>query len=302
MEQSLYKLRIHFFYCTVILVLTIIAIATDRWTLQPRFTEFLGNAATMTSLVLGLVAIFYSFIANDSLSKSLGSIGSVSESISSVRDQLIRQIEHGSETAKNVQNSAKLIESTSIGLENSLSSFKESLAEISSSTQALHGSVGILPGKLDALEASIVNSAKRSPSDGKALFQHEKPQGIFSKELVQLFFLSSSFECNLLALACVLANKNEKPLEISNMHKYLRANRDVSFIKGFLQCMHAASLIRLKESFELDVSVVEWVDPVLANEAQPYLEEFMERNFKEADPDVYERLRRTIDEIEQMFA
>jgi len=44
------------------------------------------------------------------------------------------------------------------------------------------------------------------------------------------------------------------------------------------------------------------VDPVLANEAQPYLEEFMERNFKEADPDVYERLRRTIDEIEQMFA
>jgi hypothetical protein len=221
MEQSLYKLRIHFFYCTVILVLTIIAIATDRWTLQPKFTEFLGNAATMTSLVLGLVAIFYSFIANDSLSKSLGSIGSVSESISSVRDQVIRQIEHGAETAKAVQGSAKLIERTSISLESSLNSFQSSLAEISNNTQALHGSLGNLPGRLDEIEARIVNSAKRSPSDGTALVQHEASKIIYNKDFIRLFFISSAFPCNLLALSCVLANKAAKPLVLSNINEYL---------------------------------------------------------------------------------
>jgi|694.fasta_scaffold32907_4 hypothetical protein len=302
MEQSLYRLRIHFFYCTVILVLTIIAIATDRWTLQPKFTEFLGNAATMTSLVLGLVAIFYSFIANDSLSKSLGSIGTVSESISSVRDQVIRQIEHGSETAKEVQDSAKMIERTSISLESSLSSLHASLAEISTSTQALHGSLENLPGKLDAIEATLVNSAKRSPSDGTALVQHETSRGIYSKNLIQLFFTSSSFACNLLALACVLANKTAKPLVISDMHEYLPDNLGISFIKGFLQCMNAANLIGLEEPFELDVAVVDWVDPVLAQEAQPYLDEFTERGFKEKHPEVYKRLRKAIDSVKLMFA
>ncbi len=75
------KLRIHFAYCVAILLLAIVAIATDRWSTQAKFTEYLSNAATMTSLMLGLVAIFYSFIANDGLSKSLGNINHVSQAV-----------------------------------------------------------------------------------------------------------------------------------------------------------------------------------------------------------------------------
>jgi len=69
MDDKYEKIKIHFFYCILILVIAIIAIATDRWTAQKDFTAYLSNAATMTSLLLGLVAIFYSFISNDGLSK-----------------------------------------------------------------------------------------------------------------------------------------------------------------------------------------------------------------------------------------
>jgi len=66
--------------------------------------------------------------------------------------------------------------------------------------------------------------------------------------------------------------------------------------------MNATGLIRLEESFDLDVAVVEWVDPLLAQEAQPYLDEFIETAFKEEHPEVYERLRQAIDGVKLMFA
>ena len=61
MEQSCEKLSLHFKYCGFIAVMVVVAIATERWSTSKDFTTYLSNAATMTSLLLGVVAIFYSF-------------------------------------------------------------------------------------------------------------------------------------------------------------------------------------------------------------------------------------------------
>jgi hypothetical protein len=59
-----------------------------KFTPQERFTEYLGNAATSISIVLALIAIFYSFISGESLSQSIGHINEASNSVSKSRDSI----------------------------------------------------------------------------------------------------------------------------------------------------------------------------------------------------------------------
>lgn len=68
--------------------MVIIAIATEKWSSKGEFTTYLSNAATMTSLFLGVVAIFYSFVSNDSMSRSLGSITTITSEVGAVRDEI----------------------------------------------------------------------------------------------------------------------------------------------------------------------------------------------------------------------
>lgn len=74
--QEKSTLGIHFFYVTLILIISIILLATTKWTELPKFTDYLSTAATITSLVLGLLAIIYAYISNDSLSQTTGIVSS----------------------------------------------------------------------------------------------------------------------------------------------------------------------------------------------------------------------------------
>ena len=65
-------LKLHFFYVTLILCAAIILLATQNWTKLPGFTDYLNVAATVTSLVLGVLAIIYSFVSSNSTNNFLG--------------------------------------------------------------------------------------------------------------------------------------------------------------------------------------------------------------------------------------
>jgi len=65
---------VHFFYVALILVLVIILLATRSWTDIPGFVRYLSVAATITSLVLALLAIIYAFISNSSVYQAIGHI------------------------------------------------------------------------------------------------------------------------------------------------------------------------------------------------------------------------------------
>ena len=76
----------------------IIALITEKWSSKEGFTSYLSNAATLTSLLLGLVAIFYSFISNDSLSRGLGGITVVSKEIGEAREMIAGYLQQAEES------------------------------------------------------------------------------------------------------------------------------------------------------------------------------------------------------------
>ena len=78
------------FYIMVIVYLgiTMAFVLSIKFTPEERFTEYLGNAATSISIVLALIAIFYSFISGESLSQSIGHINEASNSVSKSRDSI----------------------------------------------------------------------------------------------------------------------------------------------------------------------------------------------------------------------
>lgn len=126
------NLPIHFFYIVIFLIVAIIFIATGQWTDKPGFTSYLSNAATFTSLVLALIAIFYSFIANDSIGKNLGGVSEAVKQIdnlSSNIDNSIASIEEAKKTSEEIkENISKLVidlNAKIISLESSVSDVKE---------------------------------------------------------------------------------------------------------------------------------------------------------------------------------
>jgi GTP1/Obg family GTP-binding protein len=127
MSTDVEKLRLHFIYCAIILGLVIVAIATDRWTAQQNFTEYLSNAATMTSLVLGLVAIFYSFISNDGMSRSLGNINNVSSQVGQVRDEIADFVKLTEQATTATRSSAGQMQGLSDKVERDLAALTQTL-------------------------------------------------------------------------------------------------------------------------------------------------------------------------------
>ena len=124
MNNDAERIALHFKYCALILVMIIVAVATDRWTAQKDFTAYLSNAATMTSLVLGLVAIFYSFISNDSLSKSLGSITTVATEVRDAKAEISRYVDLSKQATGASADNAALLKDASESVGTSLSSLQ----------------------------------------------------------------------------------------------------------------------------------------------------------------------------------
>lgn len=78
------RLRLHFIYVTIILGLVIICLAT-AYSINsgsPHLVDYVTFAATVTSLVLAVLAIFYSIVSNRDLSSSLGSLQTTSARLS----------------------------------------------------------------------------------------------------------------------------------------------------------------------------------------------------------------------------
>lgn len=300
MDQSFEKLRLHFFYCAVILILVIIAIATDRWTLQPKFTEFLSNAATMTSLVLGLVAIFYSFIANDGLSKSLGSIGTVSEEVRTSREQIVQQVSLGTQTTKAAERSAELIESASTAISNNLSTLSETLAAIQTHTEFLHESLGDLPNRLNQLEAKVIDATKSlGTKPGQTGSTLDKKS--IDPAIVKSFLATSSLAANTLTYACVLAHKTGKDLALSDLCIAIDSKLE-SYLNGFLACMEAMQLIDTIEVKNASRTYkIDEVHPSLVETTRDYILGFIDRNYKTKNQPVYERWKTAMEKVDQLF-
>jgi hypothetical protein len=133
--------RIHFFYVSANLGAIIVMLMTISWTPEPSFTSYIGNAATLTSLVLAVVAIFYSYISNNNLQQSLGNIASVATSVEKSESNIRDFSTHAQQSVALVQRTASELESASATIETGLATLDRRFLEISTQTARIEEAV-----------------------------------------------------------------------------------------------------------------------------------------------------------------
>ncbi|WP_322086463.1 hypothetical protein [Burkholderia sp. BCC1999] len=295
-------LKIHFFYCVVMLSIAIIVIATDRWTAQKDFTTYLSNAATMTSLMLGLVAIFYSFIANDGLSKSLGNISTVADEVGKSRDQISQFVTHTTTATEAAERNAEAVERVTREVATSISGLHVTLESIRNQSQSLQATLGAIPTRLDQLEMNVVDAAKAASKEKvgkdelnrKLTGAHE-----LSDAVVDRFLARSPFIYNLLTYALVQANRSRKDVSIKDVG--LIIDYDVATANwAFVTCMSAVGLVGIDFTSEYPICRVSEVHKRLIDNTRSYIESYVGRAKSMSDNDK-EKARSQIQRIDELF-
>lgn len=149
------NIGIHFFYVVLILSLAIILLVTFNWTAIDGFVAYIGVASGITSLVLGVLAIIYSFYSTYAFSASAQVISSNSERVAKVGVELGNVLE----TSRSLQGRA---EERTDSLHELIMEMRSGLSSLHETTKNIEGSVAGIPEKISALQKASANEA--SPS------------------------------------------------------------------------------------------------------------------------------------------
>ncbi len=268
------KLKLHFAYLVIFLVFTMIMLATGQFTPKEKFTEYLSNAATLVSVVLGLVAIIYSFISNDSLSKSLGSITNITDQIGKTREQMATYVNQTSEITHNANEGAVLMKNASVEM-------KKSFADLSSLLSAMHeqsnGFKETFNERFDNLDAKLEKKESNQSKTSQSTTNDTLPESI-----VQNFMYESGLATNSLCYAITLAIKSKKEFSLSNFCKEMNSEL-LDELRGVIRTMGPIGLIEYTEDDD-DNYFFEHVHPTLMEEAGPYFKNYVNTKFSTNQP------------------
>ncbi len=294
------NLELHFKYFAFISVSVVILMATERWSSYKEFTTYLSNAATLTSLFLGIIAILYSFISNDGMARSLGSISTVTDEVKSVRHEIVHFVDLTKESTQAAAASNDQAKEASASVSASIVSLSETLRELSSQNENLRELLASLPTRFDQLETKFGDVAKaldEKPQQGHPPISDAE----ISTEAVTAFLSRASLYQNLLTYACVLAEESSKPLSIPVFCSAVEFDAP-NGLQGFLSCMNAIQLCRRKavEGAEKTFSFIS-VHSELRTQSKPYFEKYVRETYTDK-PAVCERWLAKLHSVEAMFA
>lgn len=293
------RISLHFKYCTVMLVMILVAVITDRWTAQKDFTTYLSNAATLTSLVLGLVAIFYSYISNDGLSKSLGSLITVSDAVRDSKTEIARYVEITKDAVAATETNASVLKGASKDVHGALSTLDSTLKSISDQNEKLQTLVAHLPTRIDQLESKMGDVAKALGE------KPERPQAAASSSEISLpvierFLTRPSLSYNLVTYAFVLAARAKKPVSMESLSNAIELSQP-STMNGFMLGMNAFQLLSRSPVKGLErVFKVTDIHPDLDAKTKPYIDKYIEENYLEGSSEKANWLRK-LKNIEELF-
>ena len=293
------NLALHFKYFAFIATMVIIAVATDRWSAKPDFTTYLSNAATLTSLLLGVVAIFYSFISNDSMSRSLGSISTVSADVRNTSDQIEQFVELTKAATEVSSRNNESVRDASTNLSGALSALNSTLASISTQNEALQSLIASLPSRIVQLETKVGDVAKalgEKPTQPQAT---ASPADITEKA-IDKFLSRASLSQNLLMYAVVLAANHKQPLSIPEFCKAVDFEWPSTFT-GFLGCMHAMQICTRKavEGKE-KVFTISNVHPALVSKTKDYFKEYVSSTYSHR-PDDHKNWMTKLEKLDSLY-
>lgn len=298
-------LKYNFAYITLILLAILLAVVAHKWTPQPRFTEYLSNAATLASLLLALVAIVYSFISSESISKSLGQISLISREVRASRDEVHEFIGTAKEINLQAEEGVHRFQHASEQVSGELVNLNNTILSLDSHTKNLRDTVTDIPARLSQIEdrfgglEKAVNK-RRFQIEGQRPSQSQASiEGLLSDDLVDSFLEKSSLYENLLAVAIVLAYNTDSPLSVEDFCEAVRAsirNR----VEGFISCMNAVGLASLSKVDSPRVYTVDYINTALAEKAHQYLVEYLDC-VKLIDPKQYLDFKDKLSSVSDIF-
>lgn len=290
---------LHFRYFAFMAVMLIIAIATDHWSDKPNFTTYLSNAATLTSLLLGVVAIFYSFISNDSISRNLGSIRTVSTDVRDTRDQIKQFVKSTEESIQIGYKNTESVREASANLSGSLSDLNITLSSISTQNEALQSIISNLPTRIEQLETKVGDFAKvleEKPNQTQTI----ESQIDITQKSIDRFLDRSSLSQNLLTYALVLAANKNKPFSIPELCETIDLNLPSTF-NGFLSCMHAMQLCTRKPVKDKEkVFIISNIHPALSSKTNGYFRDYVNRTYSDRPTDL-EAWMTKLEKVESLY-
>jgi hypothetical protein len=218
------RMSIHYRYWLLILVILLIALVTEKWSLSPNFTTYLSNAATLTSLLLGLVAIFYSFISNDSLSRGLGGISIVSQEVADSKDQIASYIRETEDINVSVESSRESIDQARSQLSEDLDDLKSLLQGVREESRELGNIISNIPPRLEKVETGMEGlfSLLQKSQTGVSVRAPNSPS---ADSFAQAILKRSSLDLNLLIIALAQSASSGKAITCRNLVGVVQGSR-----------------------------------------------------------------------------
>lgn len=304
-SRAVLHLKYNFAYITLILLAVLLTVVAHKWTPQPRFTEYLSNAATLASLLLALVAIVYSFISSESISKSLGQISMISRDVRVSRDEVREFIGTAKEINIQADEGVHRFQLASAQISGELANLNQTIDSPDSHTRSLQETVIEIPVRLSQIEdrfgglEKAVNEKHSQPDAQPPSPAQAFSATMFSDDLVDAFLEKSTLYENLLAVAIVLAHNAQCSLSVEEFCSAARASiRNKT--EGFISCMNAVGLASFSKTDSPRVYNVDHVDKALAGKALQYLNDYLDY-VKHIDPKQYFDVKDKLSSVHALF-
>ncbi|TFD95537.1 hypothetical protein E2605_11870 [Dysgonomonas capnocytophagoides] len=135
------RLKLHFIYVSIIFSAVIVAILSLHFYSDNLNSKFVGYAATISSLILSVLAIIITVISNDSTNGLMHKIRDIYEAISATPEKISDSVECITHASESLDNSVKSIRGISDKIEELSTAVNNNLSKI----ELLHES---LPDKI----------------------------------------------------------------------------------------------------------------------------------------------------------
>ncbi|MDY4295906.1 MULTISPECIES: hypothetical protein [unclassified Xanthomonas] len=228
------NLGVHFFYVALILSLAIVLLITFDWTHLQGFTEYLSVAATVTSLVLGILAIIFGFVSSGTISQSLGSVESSASNFTQIAAELKAVLEGG-------QRAQARAEERTGQLHGLIDDMRSGLASLSETTERIETGLEAIPDRIN-------NSKSLAPTDPPTNTMAEpsddNKSGSWGENELKTFFSLASPIGRIAVYAAWRAKKENSYVDFSR----LMEARLYTYVYGFLIASNCASVFELEYS------------------------------------------------------
>lgn len=213
--------------------------ATAKWTELPKFTDYLSTAATITSLVLALLAIIYAFISNDSLSQATGVVSEAANEAHEATTKisvLLSAVESLTNGSTKTNEHLSLILSD---LKAQLSSLDATAETLGTQASAIAGVLPEIPRGLDALGRRLEEFAQATPTGEKKEGEQPVAEEIVNA-LAQLCVEQASAAGLILMHALNLSNQKNKSFDLKTFTSNFSTG---DYMHGFFVALSSLDMI-----------------------------------------------------------